>query len=98
MFSDNLLFGTTPNLAALEFYALHLAETAPGAPWMMSGLDANVEAMIVPAISLGAHIRVGLEDAPFGASMSNLAYTEQAAAIIQREGYNLASADQVRAA
>lgn len=98
MFSDNLLFGTTPNLKALEFYADHLRVTAPSAPWMISGLDADIDALIEPALDMGAHIRVGLEDAPIGTKLSNLDYVEKAAAKIIASGRSLASADEIRAA
>jgi len=98
MFSDNLLFGTTPNMTALKFYAAHLTETAPGAPWMISGLDANIQSLIEPAISLGAHVRVGLEDAPLGTSQSNLDYVKSAVKIIRNMGSELATPDEVRAA
>lgn len=97
MLSDNLLFGMKPSERAVEFYAQHLAETAPGAPWMLSGLDANVEQLIEPAVDLGAHIRVGLEDAPFGCQRSNLELLESAVSSISRAGRNLASVEEVRA-
>lgn len=98
MFSDNLLFGTTPNETALRFYAAHLLETAPDAPWMLSGLDANIDSLIAPALELGAHVRVGLEDAPFGATKSNLEYVEETATLIEKLGYTLATPDEVREA
>jgi len=98
MFTDNFLFGTTPGKSALDFYAAHLSETAPGAPWMVSGLDADIEALIEPAVNLGAHIRVGLEDAPLRTERSNLDYVKTAAKIITGAGKSLASADDVRAA
>jgi len=98
MFSDNILFGTTPNPKALEFYADHLANTARGAPWMISGLDADMEPLIKPAIEMGAHVRVGLEDAPIGTQLSNLDYVKRAVDIITSAGHNLATADEIRAA
>jgi uncharacterized protein (DUF849 family) len=97
MLSDNLLFGMKPSQRAIEFYAQHLAETAPGAPWMLSGLDAQVEQLIEPAVDLGAHIRVGLEDAPFGSQRSNLDLLESAVSIIGSAGRNLATAKEVQA-
>ena len=96
MLSDNLLFGMRPSLAAIEFYAQHFALEAPDAPWMLSGLDADVERLVAPAIELGGHIRVGLEDAPFGSQQTNLQMVEQAVKTIQRSGRDLASPSQVR--
>lgn len=76
----------------------HLANVAPGDAWMISGLDANIEAITPLALELGANIRVGLEDAPFGCMRSNLELLEATAKVIDREGYCLASAAEVRAA
>lgn len=90
MFSDNLLFGTRPSEYALEFYAKMIeAELGPNAVWMISGLDANIRGLIEPALNLGAHIRVGLEDAPFGCEMSNLQLVEEAVSQIQRAGFEI---------
>ena len=96
MFSDNLLFGMAPSEYALEFYSRHLAKVTGGAPWMISGLDANIDAIIEPALNLGAHIRVGLEDAPFGCEASNLELVKAANSKIDSAGYALASAQEIR--
>jgi 3-keto-5-aminohexanoate cleavage enzyme len=96
MFSDGLLFGMTPSAAAVSFYAQHLETVAPGAPWMVSGLDANIEPIMPLAIELGAHVRVGLEDAPFGCQQSNLELVEAAAKTILKSGKSLATSQQVR--
>lgn len=96
MFSDNLLFGMTPTAMAVRFYAEHLEGVAPGAPWMISGLDANVDSVIPLALELGAHIRVGLEDAPFGCVHSNLELVERAAKMIEISGRSLATPEEVR--
>lgn len=98
MFSDNLLFGMAPSQRGLDFYAAHLSETAPGAPRMLSGLDAAIEALIEPALDLGFHIRAGLEDAPFGTDKSNADIIRAAARRIEAAGYCLASPADVRAA
>lgn len=96
MFSDHLLFGTPPSEDALRFYAGHLEQTCVGAPWMLSGLDADVEAIMPLALELGAHIRVGLEDAPFGCQHSNLQLVQRAVDLIAQSGRSLASVEQVR--
>ncbi|MDZ7628843.1 MAG: 3-keto-5-aminohexanoate cleavage protein [Parvularculaceae bacterium] len=98
MFSDNLLFGMAPSPRGLDFYAAHLDETAPGAPRMLSGLDADIDALIEPALALGFHIRVGLEDAPFGTDRSNADLVTAAARRIEAAGWRLASPADVRAA
>lgn len=98
MVSDNLLFGMAPSRRALDFYAGHLDETAPGAPRMLSGLDANIDALIEPALALGFHIRAGLEDAPFGTDQSNAEIISAAARRIEAAGHRLAAPAEVRAA
>lgn len=97
MLSDNLLFGMQPSAMAVRFYAEHLALEAPGAPWMLSGLDADIEAISPLALELGAHLRVGLEDAPFGTDKSNLQLLETALATIADSSRSLASVAQIRA-
>jgi uncharacterized protein (DUF849 family) len=49
-------------------------------------------------MALGGHLRVGLEDTPFGWEISNVTQTERMAAIVIRAGRQLASAADVRAA
>ena len=98
MFSDNLLFGAAPSRRALDFYAAHLDETAPSAPRMLSGLDANIDALIEPALTQGFHIRVGLEDAPFGTDRSNTELVTAARRRIEATGRRHASSAEVRAA
>ena len=97
MLSDNLLFGMEPNERAVRFYAQMLGELVPNAPWMLSGLDADVTAVTPLALELGAHLRVGLEDAPFGAPTSNLQMVEEAVRIIEQQPRPLASVGDVRA-
>jgi len=97
MFSDNLLFGMAPSEMALRFYANHLAQVVPNKPWMISGLDANVDAVLPLALELGAHIRVGLEDAPFGCQKNNVELVEQAIRLIDKSPRSLAGTEEVRA-
>jgi len=89
MFSNNLLFGAKPTERALEFYVDHIHEHAGDVPWMISGLDANIQDLILPALEKGGHIRVGLEDAPFGSQINNLELVEQAMRHISNAGYTV---------
>lgn len=98
MFSDNLLFGMAPSRRGLDFYAAHLDETAPGAARMLSGLDADIDALVEPALALGFHIRTGLEDAPFGTDKSNVDLVRAAARRIEAAGGRLALSSDIRAA
>lgn len=97
MLSDNLLFGMRPSASAIRFYAEHLALEAPDAPWMLSGLDADVQALTPLALDLGAHLRVGLEDAPFGSKVSNIDLVESALRAIEGSERSLATVKEIRA-
>ena len=97
MLSDNLLFGMRPSARAVQLYAEILSELVPQAPWMLSGLDADVTKVMPQALELGAHVRVGLEDAPFGTSASNLELVEHAVSVIAQQSRPLATVADVRA-
>jgi uncharacterized protein (DUF849 family) len=97
MLSDNLLFGMTPSERAVLFYAELLDELVPNSPWMLSGLDANIKSVVPLALDLGAHIRVGLEDATFGTHASNVQLVEAAVSQIVQQSRPLASAKDIRA-
>ena len=97
------LFGDSlRNASAAEDWsrALLVAESrleeAPGAPWMVAGLTVDVRPLIGEAVTQGGHIRVGLEDAPLGSTMSNLAWVEDAVRLVRRHGSEPATAAEVR--
>ena len=96
MFSDNLLFGMMPTRRGVDLYASHLEETAPAAPRMVSGLDADIGQIAIYAINKGFHLRVGLEDAPFGTDRSNIDLVRDAVAMIEKCGRRLSTANDVR--
>lgn len=97
MFSDEFTYGYPPRPYALTAYRQLLAEVAPGAPWMIAGLCCNILPLVPETIQAGGHIRVGLEDAPFGIGRSNCNLVEEAANLIRREGFELAHAADIRA-
>jgi len=49
------------------------------------------------AVERGGHVRVGLEDAPFGSAKSNLQWVDDAVRRIRSAGGDLATAAEVRA-
>lgn len=98
MFSDGFAFGFPPSPWALAAYLRLLADCAPGAPWMIAGLAVDVLALIAEAVAHGGHVRVGLEDAPFGSPRSNVEWVRAARAAIERAGGRLACAAEVRRA
>ena len=98
MFSDGLSFGFPPRLYALDAFLQLLADEAPHAPWMIAGLDVNITPLMAYAAERGGHIRVGLEDAPFGARKTNVQLVEEAVAVIRSVGKEPASIKEIRQA
>ena len=96
MFSDGFAWGFPPEAYALEAYLSLLHKEAPGVPWMVAGLAVDVRPLIEQAVARGGHVRVGLEDAPFGSPMSNLQWVEAGARAITGAGGRLATATEVR--
>jgi uncharacterized protein (DUF849 family) len=98
MFSQGFAFGFPPAEYALDAYLRLLADEAPGAPWMVAGLAVDVLTIAAAAAARGGHVRVGLEDAPFGSPRSNLQWVQAAGRAIRAAGCELASASEVRRA
>jgi uncharacterized protein (DUF849 family) len=98
MFSDTFAFGFPPDAFALDAHLALLEREAPGAPWMIAGLGVDVRGLIAPAVARGGHVRVGLEDAPFGSRTGNVAWVEDAVARVRAAGAEPATAAEMRAA
>ncbi len=98
MFSDAFTFGFPPDPFALPALITLLARAAPRAPWMVGGLGVDVLPLIPHAVAGGGHVRVGLEDAPFGGTRGNRQWVETAARAIEAAGGRLATAAEVRQA
>ena len=98
MFSDEFAWGFPPKSYALEAHRALLAESAPGAPWMIAGLGVDVTGLIAEAVARGGHLRVGLEDAHFGTDRSNLELVQEAVCKLRDSGSEPASVAEVRAA
>ena len=97
MFSEKLAFGFPPRPYALAAHVALLEEEAGAAPWMIAGLCVDIRPLIGDAVARGGHVRVGLEDAPLGTEMSNLAWVEEAVRMARGHGAEPASAAEVRA-
>lgn len=97
MFSDGFTFGYPPRAYALESYLHLLEEEDSGAAWMVAGLQVDIRPLIGAAVARGGHVRVGLEDAPFGSELSNMEWTEAAVRAIEAAGGTPASTEEVRA-
>jgi len=96
MFSSDYTFGFPPDDFGLTAYLHLLDRVAPGARWMIAGLGVDIQPLIPRAVAEGGHVRVGLEDAPFGCDKSNAQQTEEAARLIEACGSKLANAAAVR--
>jgi 3-keto-5-aminohexanoate cleavage enzyme len=98
MFSDGLSFGFPPHPYALDAFLRLLADEAPHAPWMIAGLDVNITPLIGYAVERGGHVRVGLEDARFFTTKTNLQMVEEAVGIIRSAGKEPATIKEIRQA
>jgi 3-keto-5-aminohexanoate cleavage enzyme len=98
MFSTGMTFSFPPEPWAVEAYAKQLERFAPGAPWMVAGLAVDVLPLIPTVVALGGHVRVGLEDAPFGTQRSNVELVEAAVNAIQKAGSEPTTTAEIRAA
>jgi 3-keto-5-aminohexanoate cleavage enzyme len=98
MFSDTFAYGFPPRPYALAAHLALLNEEAPGAPWMIAGLGVDIRGLIPETVRRGGHVRVGLEDAPFGCPASNRALVEDAIARIRSSGAEPASVAEMRSA
>ncbi len=65
---------------------------------MIAGLGVDLTALIGPAVQRGGHVRVGLEDAPFGSEAGNVALVEDAVARVRAAGGEPATVEEMRAA
>lgn len=98
MFSDGLSFGFPPEPYALDAFLRLLSNEAPHAPWMIAGLDVDITPLIPYAVERGGHVRVGLEDARFGARQTNVQLVEEAVRLIRSAGKEPASIQDIRGA
>ncbi|HUR73473.1 MAG TPA: 3-keto-5-aminohexanoate cleavage protein [Sporichthya sp.] len=98
MFSDDFRFGFPPQRYALDAHRRLLSDVAPDGPWMIAGLAVDVRPLIPDAVELGGHVRVGLEDAPFGCPQTNAELVADAVQRIEKAGATIATPAEVRTA
>jgi uncharacterized protein (DUF849 family) len=98
MFSEKFAFGFPPKPYALAAHLALLEEEAAGAPWMIAGVTADIRPLIGETVARGGHVRVGLEDAPLGTPLGNLAWVEEAVRLVRENGAEPASGTDVRQA
>ncbi|GJD47722.1 3-keto-5-aminohexanoate cleavage enzyme [Methylobacterium crusticola] len=98
MFSDEFAWGFPPRAPYLDAHLALLAEAAPGAPWMVAGLGVDILPLVPQAVARGGHVRVGLEDAPWGSPRGNRDWVEAAARQAEAAGGRVVGAPEVRLA
>jgi len=96
MFSETFAFGFPPKPWALGAHCALLNEAAPGAPWMIAGLGVDIRPLVGEAVARGGHVRVGLEDAPFGCAATNVALVEEAVQLVRVAGGEPATVKEMR--
>ena len=97
MFSDEFAWGYPAKPVFLDAHLALLAEAAPSAPWMVAGLGVDIRPLVAAAAERGGHVRVGLEDAPWGTTIGNADWVEQAVRLVRQAGGEPATAAEVRA-
>ncbi len=97
MFSDGFAWGTPPRALYLDAHLAMLEEVASGAPWMVAGLEVDITPLIEAIVERGGHVRVGLEDAPWGSSRSNREWVADAVRRLALFGAQPANAQEIRA-
>jgi uncharacterized protein (DUF849 family) len=98
MFAEEFCFGFPPRERYLDAHLALLEEVASGAPWMVAGLGVDIRPLIAPSVARGGHIRVGLEDRPWGVAETNRGLVEEAVRLVRAAGGEPATAAEVRAA
>jgi|SRR5581483_9847277 len=96
MFADEFCFGFPPKEKYLDAHLSLLAEYDADAPWMVAGLGVDIRPLIAPAVERGGHIRVGLEDRPWGVRETNRGLVEEALRLVQAAGGEPATAAEIR--
>jgi uncharacterized protein (DUF849 family) len=97
MFSDGFAWGAPPRALYLDAHLALLQEVAAGAPWMVAGLEVDVTPLVEAVVERGGHVRVGLEDAPWGSTRSNRDWVADAVRRLDLCSVQPASAQQIRA-
>jgi uncharacterized protein (DUF849 family) len=98
MFSEKFAIGFPAKPYALAAHLALLEDEGGGAPWMIAGLAVDVRPLIGETVARGGHVRVGLEDAPLGTSIGNVAWVEDAVRLVRENGGEPATAAEVRLA
>ena len=96
MFSNEFLWGYPPKQQYLESHLDLLKSYDENAHWMIAGLGVDIQPIIPHALKNYGHIRIGLEDAPWGSTLSNINWTRIAHKMIHQAGRNIATPHEIR--
>jgi 3-keto-5-aminohexanoate cleavage enzyme len=96
MFAEEFSFGFPPKPVHLDSHLALLREVAGDCPWMVAGLGVDIRPLIPAAVAREGHVRVGLEDMPWGAKETNRALVEEAVRLIRDAAGEVASAAEIR--
>jgi uncharacterized protein (DUF849 family) len=96
MFTAGRAWGFPAEEYALTAYRALLQGEAADAPWMIAGHEVDLRHLIPATVAAGGHVRVGLEDAPYGTTLRNIDWVESAVAVIEKSGGALATASEIR--
>ncbi len=94
---EELPFGLPPTLKSLEAYLDMLRDVRCN--WFSACLGGDIFPLVPTTISLGGHIRLGLEDFAYttDGQPTNVQLVERAVAVIKSMGHKVASPDEARA-
>ena len=94
---EQLPFGLPPTLKSLEAYLDMLHDVRCN--WFSACLGGDIFPLVPTTISLGGHVRLGLEDFSYtdDGQPSNVQLVERAVAIIETMGHEVATPEQARA-
>ena len=98
MFTSGRAWGFPAQEYALAAYRALLQGEAAAAPWMIAGHEVDLRQLIPATVASGGHVRVGLEDAPYGTELRNIDWVESAVAAIEKSGGTPATASEIRLA
>ncbi|HYL60906.1 MAG TPA: 3-keto-5-aminohexanoate cleavage protein, partial [Candidatus Acidoferrales bacterium] len=90
-------FGLPPTLKSLEAYLEMIKDVRVN--WFAATLGGDNIPLVPTIVSLGGHVRVGLEDYQYSrdGQLSNPQIVERAAAAIRAMGHQVATIEQTRA-
>ncbi|MBI2735538.1 MAG: 3-keto-5-aminohexanoate cleavage protein [Rhodospirillales bacterium] len=97
MFTGDRAWGFPPEAYALDAYRRLLRAEAGDVPWMIAGHGVDLRKLIPITVGGGGHVRVGLEDAPWGTELGNIDWVKSAVALIEASGGRMANATEIRA-